>query len=126
MSEEDKELKLLKARKYAELAKKLQEQAKVIKVKTPRDILFENLTDRGDEVLNKAEQRYPKEMQVIEEKLAELIRTGEINQKITGGQLLQLLKMLGLNIPIETKIEFYENGEFVSFQDKVKKSMDKD
>lgn len=126
MSEEDKELKLLKARKYAELAKKLQEQAKVIKVKTPRDILLENLTDRGDEVLDKAEQRYPKEMQVIEEKLAELIRTGEINQKITGGQLLQLLKMLGLNIPIETKIEFYENGEFVSFQDKVKKSMDKD
>jgi DNA-binding TFAR19-related protein (PDSD5 family) len=126
MSEEDKELKLLKARKYAELAKKLQEQAKVTKVKPPRDILLENLTDRGDEVLNKAEQRYPKEMQIIEEKLAELIRTGEINQKITGGQLLQLLKMLGLNIPIETKIEFYENGEFVSFQDKVKKSMDKD
>ena len=126
MSEEDNELKVLKARKYAELARKLREQTKVTKVKTSRDILLEQLIDRGDEVLNKAEQRYPKEMQIIEEKLAELIKTGEINQKMTGGQLLQLLKMLGLNVPIETKIEFYEDGKFVSFQDKVKKSMDKD
>ena len=126
MSEEDNELKILKARKYAELTRKLQEKTKVTKVKTPRDILLEQLTDRGDEVLNKAEQRYPKEMQIIEEKLAELIKTGEINQKITGGQLLQLLKILGLNVPIETKIGFYEDGEFVSFQDKVKKSMEKD
>jgi len=126
MSEEDNELKVLKARKYAELARKLREQTKVTKVKTSRDILLEQLIDRGDEVLNKAEQRYPKEMQIIEEKLAELIKTGEINQKMRGGQLLQLLKMLGLNVPIETKIEFYEDGKFVSFQDKVKKSMDKD
>jgi DNA-binding TFAR19-related protein (PDSD5 family) len=84
------------------------------------------LTDRGDEVLFKAEQSYPKEMQIVEEKLVELIKTGEINQKIKGGQLLQLLRMLGLNVAIETKIEFYEDGEFVSFQDKVKKSIEKD
>jgi DNA-binding TFAR19-related protein (PDSD5 family) len=126
MSEEDNELKILKARKYAELAKKMQERTKVAKVKTPRDILLEQLTDRGDEVLFKAEQSYPKEMQIVEEKLAELIKTGEINQKIKGGQLLQLLRMLGLNVAIETKIEFYEDGEFISFQDKVKKSIEKD
>jgi DNA-binding TFAR19-related protein (PDSD5 family) len=131
VSEEDNEIKIIKARKFAELARRMQEQTKVPKETTPkektsREILIEQLSDRGDEVLIKAEQIYPQEMEVVEEKLAELIKSGEINQKIKGGQLLQLLKLLGLNVPIETKFEFYEDGEFISFQDKVKKSIDKD
>ncbi len=120
MSNEDAELRLLKAKKLAELSRKLQEKTKV---KTARDIVLEQLIDRGDEVLYKAERLYPKEMEILIEKLAEFIRSGDLDQKITGGQLLQLLRVLGLNVPIETKIEFYEDGKFVSFQEKIKKSM---
>ncbi|MBC7090610.1 MAG: double-stranded DNA-binding protein [Nitrososphaeria archaeon] len=118
--EEDIELKLLKAKKMAELAKKLQEKSKE---KTAREIVLEHLVDRGDEVLIKAEELYPREMKIIEEKLAELIKAEEI-KVITGGQLLSLLKTLGLNVPIETKITFYENGKFMSFQEKIKRSIE--
>lgn len=120
MSEEDIELRLLKAKKMAELAKRMQEKSKE---KTAREIVFEHLVDRGDEVLTKAEELYPREMKIIEEKLAELIKAGEITF-ITGGQLLSLLRALGLNVPIETKITFYENGKFISFQEKLKKSIE--
>lgn len=120
MSEEDIELRLLKAKKMAELAKKIQTKSKE---KTSREIVLEHLVDRGDEVLIKAEELYPREMKIIEEKLAELIKSGEISI-ITGGQLLGLLRTLGLNVPIETKITFYENGKFISFQEKLKKSME--
>ncbi|MGQ9780936.1 MAG: DNA-binding protein [Nitrososphaeria archaeon] len=123
MSDEDAELRLLKAKKLAELSRRLQEKTKV---KTPREIVLERLIDRGDEVLFKAEQLYPKEMGILIEKLAEFIKSGDLDQKITGGQLLQLLRVLGLNVPIETKIEFYEDGKFVSFQEKIKKSMGED
>lgn len=118
--EEDIELKLLKAKKMAELAKKLQEKSKE---KTAREIVLEHLVDRGDEVLIKAEELYPREMKIIEEKLAELIKAEEI-KFITGGQLLNLLKTIGLNVPIETRITFYENGKFMSFQEKIKRSIE--
>ncbi|MEM3403851.1 MAG: double-stranded DNA-binding protein [Nitrososphaeria archaeon] len=121
MTEEDKELEIIKAKKLAELAKKAQTKTKP---KTPRDILLEKLVDRGDEVLYRAEKLYPKEMQIIVEKLAELISNGELDQNITGGELLQILKVLGLRVPIETKIAFYEDGKLISFQDKLKKFMD--
>jgi DNA-binding transcriptional regulator YiaG len=64
--EEDIELKLLKAKKMAELAKKLQEKSRE---KTAREIVLEHLVDRGDEVLIKAEELYPREMKIIVEKL---------------------------------------------------------
>jgi len=120
MSEEDIELRLLKAKKMAELTKKLQEKGRE---KTARETVLEHLVDRGDEVLVKAEELYPKEMKIIEEKLAELIKSGEITV-ITGGQLLNLLRTLGLHVPIETKITFYENGKFLSFQEKIKRSIE--
>jgi hypothetical protein len=118
--EEDIELKLLKAKKMAELAKKLQEKSRE---KTAREIVLEHLVDRGDEVLIKAEELYPREMKIIVEKLAELIKAEEI-KLITGGQLLSLLKTLGLNVPIETRITFYEDGKFMSFQEKIKRSIE--
>jgi len=121
MTEEDKELEILKAKKLAEFTKKAQAKSKP---KTPRDIVLEKLVDRGDEVLYKAEQLYPKEMKIVVEKLAELIKGGELDQNISGGELLQILKVLGLRVPIETKIAFYEDGKFISFQEKLKKSME--
>lgn len=120
MSEEDIELRLIKAKKMAELAKRIQNKSKE---KTSKEIVLEHLVDRGDEVLIKAEELYPKEMKIIEEKLAELIKSGEIST-ITGGQLLSLLRTLGLHVPIETKITFYEDGKFISFQEKLKKSIE--
>jgi DNA-binding TFAR19-related protein (PDSD5 family) len=129
MEAEDKELELLKAKRFAKMTKEFQDKSKVQekpKVKTPREIMLEHLIDRGDEVLEKAEKLYPEEMKIFEGKVAELITARQIKEKITGGQLLYLLRALGLKVPMETKIGFYEDGKLISFQEKISKSMRED
>ena len=129
MEAEDKELELLKAKKFAKMTKEFLDKPKVQekpKAKIPREIMLEHLIDRGDEVLEKAEKLYPEEMKIFEGKIAELITTREINEKITGGQLLYLLRALGLKVSMDTKIAFYEDGKFISFQEKISKSMKED
>ncbi len=129
MEAEDKELELLKAKKFAKMTKEFLDKPKVQekpKAKMPREIMLEHLVDRGDEVLEKAEKLYPEEMKIFEGKVAELITTSQIKEKITGGQLLYLLRALGLRVPMETKIAFYEDGKLISFQEKISKSMRKD
>lgn len=52
-------------------------------------------------------------------KLSELIKTGEINEIIDGGQLLSLFRSIGLNIRMATKISVEKDGKFVSLSDKL-------
>lgn len=88
--------------------------------KGPVDIVKEYLYDRGDEVLEAALQQYPKEASVIVERLAELIKRGVIREKISGGELLQLFRSLGLNVYIETHVKIAKDGKLLSFSDLLK------
>jgi hypothetical protein len=53
-------------------------------------------------------------------RILELIERGEIQQKISGGELLSLFRMLGLNIRMNTTIKIEDHGKLVSFSDKLK------
>lgn len=74
---------------------------------------------RGLEVLENAEFQFPNETKMIIQKLFELIKTGEINETIDGGQLLTLFRSIGLNIRMATKINVEQDGKFVSLSDKL-------
>ena len=87
--------------------------------KHPRDILVEYLGFRGLEVLTNAEFQFPNDTKMVVEKLAELITSGEIAEKIDGGKLLMLFRSIGLNIRMETKINVEQDGKFVSLSDKL-------
>ncbi|MFQ5476865.1 MAG: DNA-binding protein [Nitrosopumilus sp.] len=128
MSEEDSELERLKAKRLAEMQKnisskqeteKTQEITKDKPLENPRDLLVNRLGFRGLEVLENAESQFPNETKIIVEKLSELIKTGEINEIIDGGQLLALFRSIGLNIRMETKINVEQDGKFVSLSDKL-------
>ena len=127
MTEEDKELELLKARRMLEMQKNISQRQKV-EVKpqssppkvSPRDIVLKQLGYRGEEVLQNAESQFPNETKVIVEKLAELIQGGEITEIIDGGKLLTLFRSVGIHVRIQTTINVEQDGKMVSWSDKLK------
>ena len=133
MSEEDKELERLKAKRLAEMQKNLssqQEQDKIAssqkeqkdKKSSPREIVIKRLGYRGLEVLQNAEYQFPKETQIIVLKLSELISSGEITEVLDGGNLLELFRSIGINVRMKTKINVEKDGKFMSLSDKLGKS----
>ncbi len=129
-TEDDASLKMLNARRILELRKRAnsvaaakQREAELLsKPKKPsaREILVKALVDRGQEVLETAERSYPKEMAVLVPRLADLIKQGKI-QTISGGELLQFLRAIGLRVSVQTSISVEEHGKFVTLAEKLKK-----
>ena len=127
MTEEDKELELLKAKRMLEMQKNISQRQRV-EVKpqssptkiSPRDIVLKQLGYRGEEVLQNAESQFPNETKVVVEKLAELIQGGEITEIIDGGKLLTLFRSVGIHVRIQTTINVEQDGKMVSWSDKLK------
>ena len=135
MSDEDKELELLKAKRLAEMQKNLsklnqseENSNQESKQPTPslRDHVVNNLGYRGMEVLQNAEYQFPVESKIIIEKLGELISSGDINETLDGGKLLVLFRSVGLSIRMENKINVEKDGKFISIADKFKKTANDD
>ena len=130
MSEEDKDLERLKAKRLDEMQKNLSSQREKQKLDsskeveknnkpTSRDVVVKQLGYRGVEVLQNAEYQFPNETQMIVTKLAELITSGDVPEVIDGGELLTLFRSIGINVRMKTKIKVEEDGKFVSLSDKL-------
>ena len=135
MSDEDKELEVLKAKRLAEMQKNLSMQDQLDENKNEenekpkfslRDHVVNSLGYRGMEVLQNAEYQFPNESKIIIEKLGELISSGDINEKLDGGKLLVLFRSVGLSIRMENKINVEKDGKFISIADKFKKTNNDD
>ena len=133
MSEEDKDLERLQAKRLAEMQKNLssqQEQEKIAalqkeqrdKKPSSREIVIKRLGYRGLEVLQNAEQQFPKETQIVVLKLSELILSGDITEVLDGGNLFALFRSIGIDVRMKTKINVEKDGKFVSLSDKLSKS----
>ena len=135
MSDEDKELEMLKAKRLAEMQKNLSiqdqsdehtsEENEKPKLSL-RDYVVNTLGYRGMEVLQNAEYQFPNESKIIIEKLGELISSGDINETLDGGKLLVLFRSVGLSIRMENKINVEKDGKFISIADKFKKTNNDD
>ena len=126
MTEEDKELELLKAKRLLEMQKNISQRQKSgpkeapIATSTPREIVVKQLGYRGLEVLENAEAQFPEETKIVIAKLAELIQAGEITEIIDGGKLLTLFRSLGIRVRVQTTINIEQDGKLVSWSDKLK------
>ena len=128
MTEEDKELELLKAKRMLEMQKNISQRQRIdekppqppTQKTSPRDLVLKQLGYRGDEVLQNAESQFPNETKVVIEKLAELIQGGEITEIIDGGKLLTLFRSVGIHVRIQTTINVEQDGKMVSWSDKLK------
>jgi len=131
--EEDPDIEILKAKKMQEIMQRMMKQkkdniGKDIKKREPseREILLSYLYDRGDEVLNLAESQFPSETRAIVGRIVELINSGDINRKISGGDLLSLFRTIGINVKINTTIKIEEHGKYMSFAEKLKQNKEID
>lgn len=129
--EEDPELAIIKARKMKQLKEKaaMIEKIKEDETKTnmakidDKEILLKYLYDRGDEVLQLAELQYPVQTRVIVKRIVDLIRSGEIDSLISGGELLAIFRSVGLRIRVDTNIRIEDHGKFISFGEKLKEGI---
>jgi len=128
LSEEDRELDRLKAKRMLEMQKNISQKQKIEELKnepkkpeiSPRDLVVKQLGYRGVEVLQNAEAQFPEESKVVIEKLAELIRGGEVSETIDGGKLLTLFRSLDIRVRMQTTINVEQDGKLVSWSDKLK------
>ena len=126
---EDADLRMINAKRMVELrkraninlAKRAQEElaSKQPKSPTDRELLLKSLVERGDEVLAAAESSYPTQIARLIPQLARLIREGKV-KSISGGELLQFFRSLGLRVSVRTSISVQEHGRFVSIADKLR------
>ena len=127
---DDADLKMLNARKMIEMrrrmnieaARKAEEEKRAERLKnqpSDREVLVRALWDRGDEVLAAAEAAYPREMRSIIPQLAMLIKQKKVST-ISGGELLQLFRSIGMRVSISTSISVEDHGKFVSLAEKLK------
>lgn len=126
---EDPDIAIIKARKLKELwkhaamekskaARREHEQKPI--TKTDKEIVSDYLYDRGGEVLSLAMTQFPTQTRIIIKRIADLIRLGEIQQRISGGELLALFRSIGINVRINTTIKIEDHGKLVSFSEKLK------
>ena len=126
--EEDPDLEIIKARKMLKLReqaaatekrRKIEDESKLVE-KSRKQTFLKYIYDRGDEVLSAAESQYPSQTASVMNRILDLIERGDIQQKISGGELLSLFRMVGLNIKMNTTIKIEDHGKLVSFSDKLK------
>lgn len=126
---EDPDIAIIKARKLKELwkhaamekskaARREHEQKPI--TKTDKEIVSDYLYDRGGEVLSLAMTQFPTQTRIIIKRIADLISLGEIQQRISGGELLALFRSMGISVKINTTIKIEDHGKLVSFSEKLK------
>jgi DNA-binding TFAR19-related protein (PDSD5 family) len=121
---------MIKARKLKELKEKaaalerIKSSQQPAKKKPAREIVSSYLYDRGDEVLSLAYAQYPAQTEAIITRIAELMLSGEITSRISGGELLALFRSVGLNVRVKTTIKVEDKGKLISFSDKLKQQND--
>ena len=129
--DEDPELAIIKARKMkqlkekAALSEKIKEDERTTNMTKidDKEILLKYLYDRGDEVLRLADSQFPVQTRIIVKRIVELIKSGEIDSLISGGELLAIFRSVGLRIRVDTNIRIEDHGKFISFGEKLKEGI---
>ena len=127
--EEDPELAIIRARKMkqlkekAALIEKIKESKSDVKKVDDKELLLKYLYDRGDEVLELAESQYPIQAKLVVNRIVELIKSGDIDSLISGGELLAIFRSVGLRIRVDTSIRIQEHGKFISMGEKLKEGI---
>ena len=130
--QEDPDIAIIKARKMRALREQAAglekarierhrfEESRTQNKRSNREIISDYLYDRGDEVLKLAESQFPVQTTSLINEIVELIRIGDIRQRISGGELLALFRSVGLNVRVSTTIKIEDHGKLVSLSDKLK------
>ena len=118
---DDSELERIKRQRLAAMQKRMaakqQKEAAPVKLE-PRQILEKVFVGRAWEVYHAARAQYPVIADQIFRELAALVQAGQLRGKITGEQLFGLLRQIGLDVHLDTKIQVLEHGELKPLADR--------
>ena len=118
---DDTELERLKRERLAKMQKMISAKHE-LEVGTNKpdttSILQKVFVGRAWEVYHAAKRQYPQVAEQIFHELAQLIQSGQLKGQITGEELYGLLRQIGLDVRLETKIQVLEHGELKSIADK--------
>jgi len=113
--DEDISLRMLRLKKLrkmmAEASQRAGPEAQKPQEEPASSKLLKHLADRGDEVLEAAKELNPELTEQVSRVLLKAIEEGKVRPPITGGELLQLFRRLGLDIHISTRVAVYKKGE---------------
>jgi DNA-binding TFAR19-related protein (PDSD5 family) len=118
---EDAELERLKRQRLAKMQKTISAKQQKAAGNNKTDlvsVLQRVFVGRAWEVYQAARQQYPRIAEQIFQELARLVQNGHVTGQITGEQLYGLLRQIGLEVRLETKLQVLEHGELKSIADK--------
>lgn len=119
----DAEVERIKRQRLAEMQRAMavkRQQAEQPKKVTTVEILQRVFVGRAWEVYEATKRQYPQIAGRLFQELAQLVETGRLTDQITGEQLYGLLRQIGLDIRLDTKIQVLEHGELKSVADKLR------
>jgi len=109
---DDAELERIKRQRLVEMQKNLAKKQDIQpKTFNPEEILRKIFVGRAWEVYSAARQQYPMVADQVFRELALLVQSGQLRGQITGEQLYGLLRQIGLDVRLDTKIQVMEHGE---------------
>jgi DNA-binding TFAR19-related protein (PDSD5 family) len=117
----DAELQAIRRRKIRELQKAFARRQSEAPTDTVSDdeVLNRIFRGRAWEVFNGGSQQYPHIMAKVKRALVQSALAGRLKE-VTGEQLYQLLRHLGLRVRLNTSISFANHGKLQSLSEKVK------
>ena len=117
----DAELQAIRRRKIRELQRAFAREQTEEPADTVKDdeVLNRIFRGRAWEVFNSGSQQYPPIMAKVKRALVQSALAGRLKE-VTGEQLYQLLRHLGLRVRLNTSISFANHGKLQSLSEKVK------
>ena len=85
---------------------------------TTVQVLQRVFVGRAWEVYEATRNQYPSIAGRLFEELAQLVQAGQLTGQITGEQLYGLLRQIGLDVRLDTKIQVLDHGKLKSLGDK--------
>lgn len=120
---EDEELDRLLRKRFLEMQRRAQSSQKEEKKEpTPDETLRSVLVGRAWEVLGAARRQYPKQTAEVERALVQAVTSGRFTGKVSGVELYNLFRSLGLRVKLKTSIKVYKGGELKSLAEKLKEA----
>jgi len=117
----DSELERIKRKRLAEMQRVLDAKKQVTQPKqrpTTEQTLQRVFVGRAWEVYEATKQQYPSIVGRLFQELAQLVESGQLTGQITGEQLYGLLRQIGLDVRLDTKIQVLDHGKLKSLGDK--------
>jgi len=87
---------------------------------TTEQILQRVFVGRAWEVYEATRSQFPSIANRLFGELAQLVQTGQLAGQVTGEQLYGLLRQIGLDVRLDTKIQVLDHGRLKSLGDKIR------